>query len=433
MHRQKPPTGKPLGLPELLAIALGGMIGGGIFTILGISVSIVGVYAPLAIGMGAVVAALASYSYVKLALFYRDEGATYSFFKRSYPEHPLAASLIGWWVIFGYISTIALYSYTFASYAISDSAWAQDDMVRKAVALAVIGFFTLINLWSVKGMGRIEDLMVYTKILFLLLISGLLLANGRTTLPQLVVQSPPLSLWGLLIVASVTFVAFEGFQLVINAMNEMTDPARNIPRAIYGAIAIAAGVYVVIAAGAVFAIPFEDILRDKEFALAAGTRDTLGNMGSAIVIAGALLATMSAISGTLFGASRQMAVIATDGFLPMFLAHRSGGIPRRAILAMALTASALVLAGSLRVILEFGSVTFLLVSFLMAVANHRMRDKTRSHVLMTVFSMVTLLGGTGIILWYEAITAPEQLIFILSIYGLLTLGALAWARRLRWR
>ena len=157
LHRER---GKALGVHELIAIALGGMVGGGIFTILGISVSMVGAYAPLAIAIGGIIAAMAAYSYIKLGVFYKDEGATYAFFKKTYPTSPLAASFIGWWVIFGYISTMALYAYTFASYAISSFPVADSEWVRKGVAGGVILFFTLVNLWSVKGMGKLEDLMV---------------------------------------------------------------------------------------------------------------------------------------------------------------------------------------------------------------------------------------------------------------------------------
>ena len=71
---------KNLGFKELLAIAVGGMVGGGIFTILGISVSMVGALAPFAIALGGVVAWFAAYSYVQLGLYYKDEGATYAFF-----------------------------------------------------------------------------------------------------------------------------------------------------------------------------------------------------------------------------------------------------------------------------------------------------------------------------------------------------------------
>ena len=116
IHRKR---SKTLGLPELIAIALGGMVGGGIFTVLGISVAMIGVYTPVAIVLGGLIAALAAYSYIKLGVYYKDEGASYAFYKKTFPDFPFAASLIGWWVIFGYISTLALYAYTFSSYAIS--------------------------------------------------------------------------------------------------------------------------------------------------------------------------------------------------------------------------------------------------------------------------------------------------------------------------
>ncbi|HHJ49762.1 MAG TPA: amino acid permease, partial [Phaeodactylibacter sp.] len=68
VHRKR---NKALGLPELVAIALGGMVGGGIFTILGISVSMIGNLTPIAIIIGGGIASLAAYSYVKLGLYYR--------------------------------------------------------------------------------------------------------------------------------------------------------------------------------------------------------------------------------------------------------------------------------------------------------------------------------------------------------------------------
>ena len=419
---------KSLGVPELIAIALGGMVGGGIFTVLGISVSLIGVYTPLAIAIGGLIAALAAYSYIKLGVYYKDEGATYSFYKKTFPQSPFAASLIGWWVIFGYISTLALYAYTFASYAISDFSFADNEWIRKLVAISIILVFTLINVWSVKGMGKIEDLMVYTKLVILVVISFVLINNSNTTLPKLLANNGDTSFHQILIVAALTFVAYEGFQLVINAVNEMEKPERNIPRAIYSAVFLAVLIYVVIALGAILTIPFADIIRDKEYALAAGAGNILGNLGTDLVIIGALLATSSAISGTVFGASRQMAVIAGDGYMPDVLSHRHRFIPVNAILAMSSFAIMLILAGNLQVILEFGSVTFLLVSLLMAYANFKIRQRTNSSAIITLLAIIGLLTGTILILYYEYEHQPEQLIFITTIYTLLTVSAWLYAK-----
>lgn len=426
IHRKR---GKPLGLPELIAIALGGMVGGGIFAILGVSVGLIGVYTPVAIAIGGIVAALAAYSYVKLALYYRDEGATYSFFKKTFPHSPAAASVIGWWVVFGYISTMSLYAYTFSSYAISGSAFADNEIARKAVAGAVIATFALINIWSVKGMGKIEDLMVYTKIIVLMIISFVLVNTGTITLPTLIQETGDVSFLAVLMVASITFVAYEGFQLVIHATNEMKDPAQNIPRAIYSALIITILIYVVISVGALMAIPFEDLIRDKEFALASGAKGVLGLWGKQLVIFGALLATSSALSGTIFGASRLLAVIARDGYFPARLAERKRRIPVAAIVVMSVTAFLLILVGGLQLILEFSSVTFLMVSLLMAVANWKIRRETGSSGILTVIAVVVLSMGLFFIFYYEARHNPEQMFFIAGLLSLLSLGAWLFAKR----
>ncbi len=418
---------KNLGFKELVAIAVGGMVGGGIFTILGIAVSIVGFLAPFAIALGGIIAFFAAYSYVKLGVYYKDEGATYAFFKRTYPNSHMAASFIGWYTIFGYISTLALYAYTFSSYSISGFEFANNELIRKGVAIGIIWIFAGVNLWSVRGMGRIEDIMVYTKLIILFVISAVLIYFGKTDLHTfseiLMKDLGHSSIMNILIVASVTFVAYEGFQLVINAVNDMDDPEINIPRAIYSAVILVALIYFIIAMGAVLAIPTEDLIRNKEYALASGAEDIMGHWGRDLVITGAILATCSAISGTMYGSSHQMARIADDGYLPKQLIKRKVTIPTNAIIAMALTATLLIFIGGLQLILEFGSITFLLVSLLMAIANFKIRKKTDSSTLFTLIAIGGLLTGTVLILTYEYNTKPEQLTFIVGLYLLLSAGA----------
>jgi len=425
IHRKR---NKTLGVPELIAIALGGMVGGGIFTILGISVSMIGVFTPLAILIGGLIAAMAAYSYIKLGVYYKDEGATYSFYKKTFPQSHFAASIIGWFVIFGYISTLALYAYTFASYAISGFDFADNELVRKLIAGAVIAIFTIINLWSVKGMGKTEDVMVYTKLVILVIISFVLINNSNTNIPTLIYNDGDTTFLDILIVASITFVAYEGFQLVINAVNEMDEPEKNIPKAIYSAIFLAVLIYFIISLGAILAIPFEDIINNKEYALASGADKILGHWGTDLVIAGALLATSSAISGTVFGASRQMAVIAKDGYFPSFLAKIKNHIPVYSIVTMSSLAFGLVLVGSLEVILEFGSITFLLVSLLMSYANFKIRDLTNSSTVITIISLLGLSIGAVLIIYYEISTQMKQVLFIGALYALLTFGSWLYSK-----
>ena len=418
-----------LGRWELLAIALGGMVGGGIFSILGVSVANIGNLTPVAIALGGAMAFVAAYSYVQLAKLYHDEGATYSFFQRSFPDSRLAASAVGWIVTFGYISTLALYAFTFGSYFTSLFDFASPELAAKVAAGAVLAVFAVVNLISVRGMGSIEDVMVYTKLVLLALISVVLIRAGSIT--ELTPLAPPgVGIPMVLMTAAITFVAFEGFQLAIHATEETANPDRDIPWAIYMAIAGATLIYVLMSIGALAALPSEEIIANKEFALAAGAEHAMGRTGSVLVVAGAVLATCSAISGTIFGASRLLAVIAADGYFPAALAkRRRGHIPTNAILVMTLTAFGFVVLGGLEEILEFGSITFIIASLLIAWANLKMRKQTHTHGSIAALAVLALGASAAAILWYQWRTHPRALAATLGLYLALTIGAAVFARR----
>lgn len=418
-----------LGRWELLSIALGGMVGGGIFSILGVSVANIGNLTPIAIGIGGALALAAAYSYVQLAKLYRDEGATYSFFKLTFPNSPLAASFIGWVVTFGYISTLALYAFTFGAYMTSAFDVEHPALATKATAAGVLGLFAIVNLVSVRGMGKSEDLMVYTKLVLLGLITVVLIRSGDVSNMQPIVE-PDVS-WSMLVMtAAITFVAFEGFQLAIHATEETARPERNIPWAVYAAIATATVVYVLLALAALMAIPKDELIRNKESALAVGAAHAIGTPGRIMVILGAGLATCSAISGTLFGASRLMAVIASDGYLPALLARRHRDhIPGYAILAMTLAALLMVILGGLEELLEFSSITFIIVSLLMAHANFIKRKQTGTHAVLALAVMAFLAVGLLAILRYQWLFHPRALAVTLGLYAALGLGSAAYARR----
>ncbi len=421
---------RELGFKELLAIAIGAMVGGGIFTILGIAVAMVGSLAPFAIAFGGVLAGLASYGYVKLGLYYKDEGGSYSFFKRTFSDSHLAGSFIGWYTIFGYVSTLAIYSYTFSSYTISG--FGSTEIARKLVAVAILAVFMWINLKSVKGVGKLEDIMVYAKLLILSAISIALIhftkidfSSFAVTLKQ---DFHSTTLSAILIVSAITFVAYEGFELVVNAVNEMVEPEKNIPKAIYSAVVLVSLIYFIVALSAVVAIPVDDLILNKESALADGAFNVLGEIGRDFVIFGAILATSSAINSTLFGASRQMARVASDGYLPKKLSIKNGTIPQFAVVAMAVLASVLIFLGGLRLILEFGSITFIFVSLLIAVANLKIYKETKSSLAIIWLSIVGLSIGAILILYYEWKHNFEQLVAIGVIYLMLTVGAWAYSR-----
>lgn len=281
-------------------------------------------------------------------------------------------------------------------------------------------------------MSEAEDIMVYIKLAILLTISFALIYASRFSFSEfshnVIVDHKHSNIFNILTVSSVTFVAYEGFQLVINGVNDMENPQRNIPLSIYIALIIVAAIYFLIALGAVLAVDTTILSKYQEYALSYGAKKALGSYAQLLVITGAVLATSSAINSTLYDSSHQMARIADDGYLPTALSKRKGTIPTNAMLSMSFIASLLVIIGGLKLILEFGSITFLIVSALMAYANFTIKDKTDSNVLISLISIFGLSMSIVFILYYELHTNITSLEFILTMYGALSLSAYLYSK-----
>lgn len=76
-----------LGLKELVAMGVGGMVGGGIFSVLGLSVNLAGHAAPIAFALGGVVAMLTGWSYIRLGLSYHSDGGSFTYLEHAF-SHP---------------------------------------------------------------------------------------------------------------------------------------------------------------------------------------------------------------------------------------------------------------------------------------------------------------------------------------------------------
>lgn len=403
-----------LGLAELIAIGVGGMIGGGIFSVLGLAVSISGHAAPLAFAIGALIALSAGYSYVRLALTYRGDGSSYTYLRHAFPAHPGVAGVAGWTVIIGYVGTLALYAFTFGAYGahlIGDDGSATERMVLSA---GVLLFFMVINLKGVHETGIAEDLVVYGKIIILTLfgIVGLMSVKSEHLLP---VFDKGIS--GVFMAGALIFVAYEGFQLITNAMDESRDPERNIPRGIYASILIASTIYITLALVAVGNLTPAEITAAEEYALASVAQPIMGKVGIVLVDVAALLATSSAINGTVFGASRLMAVIAEQRMMPAALTRRSeSGIPWVGVLTLTVFGVLFTVAGSLEAIAAFSSMTFLLVSLSVSIANLRLRQRTNCACWIVIGGVALMVSTIVLLCSYLWLHSRTILYLILGLY-----------------
>ncbi len=405
-----------LGLKELIAMGVGGMIGGGIFSVLGLAVGIAGHAAPLAFALGSLIALAGGYSYIKLALTFRDDGASYTYLARAFPKVPFISTLGGWTVIIGYVGTLALYAFTFGAYGADLMGMGHNQLARMALSGLVLVFFLIINLQGTGDAGLVEDMVVYAKIALLgfFAIAGALTVKSTNLTP--VFDHGPASVF---IAGALVFVAFEGFQLITNEISEMRDPDRNVPRGIYASIIITSLIYITLAIVGVGNLGETQLIAAKEYALAAAARPVLGETGVVLVGVAALLATSSAINATTFGASRMIAQMAKEQRMPVFFTHQNQRhVPNYAVIALIILAGIFTLSGGLEVIAAFSSMTFLLVSIGVSAANWKLHKKSQSRLFLILLG-ITLMGMTVILLVYHLWTqSRDTLMIILAIYAL---------------
>ncbi|NIA08268.1 MAG: amino acid permease [Nitrospiraceae bacterium] len=374
-----------LGLKEVVAMGVGGMVGGGIFSVLGLSVGLAGHAAPIAFALGGVIALFTGWSYVRLGLHFHSDGGSFTYLEHAF-RHPNIAGLGGWLLLVGYIGTLALYAYTFGVYgSVMLGDVAHGSPVQHLLESGVLLTFLGVNLYGVKAAGHTEDIIVLIKVLILSLfaIVGLFYVNPDHLLP--VFNKGKLNV---LMGAALIFVAYEGFELIPNAINEMKDPEHNLPRAIMLSILITLTIYILVSLVAVGNLLPSEINKYKEYALAVAAKPFLGHAGFVLIGLGALLSTASAINATLFGTARLGEVMAKDQALPHAFSarERTQNIPWVSLCIISGITVLFVNLGDLTVISSFASSTFLLV---FASINF---SALRLHKRIAITPIVPLLG-----------------------------------------
>lgn len=398
---QQPEQNEKLGLKELVAMGVGGMVGGGIFSVLGLSVDLAGHAAFIAFAIGGVVAMLTGWSYSRLGLSFRSDGGSFTYLERTF-IHPNIAALGGWLLLTGYIGTLALYAYTFGVYgAAMLGAAGHGSPMQHLLASGVLLVFLAINLYGVKAAGRIEDVIVIIKVVILSLFAviGLFYVKSDHLLP--IFNQGEM---GVLMGAALIFVAYEGFELIPNAVNEMRDPDRDLPRAIMISIMITITIYILVSLVAVGNLLPAEIIKYKEYALAIAAKPFLGHAGFVLIGIGALLSTASAINATLFGTARLGKVMAQEKALPQAfsLKERTRDIPWVSLCIISSVTLVFVNLGDLAVISSFASSTFLLIFASVNYSAFRLRKRIGIIPLIPVVGVLLCLVswlGLCVYLW----------------------------------
>lgn len=335
-------------------MAVGGMIGGGIFSVLGVTVSLAGHLAAACFIIGAAIAAMTAHSFAVLSLKSRKSGGLFDYLRDA--GYPSLGALTAWLLIFGYVVALAVYAYTFGHYAAH--VVGLSATYARGFSAAVLLVFLAINLKGVAASALTEDTVVLIKIMVLALIAGIGVAHFS---PERLTPLANQGVSNVFIATTAIFVAYEGFELLSYDYDDIYRPRRTLPRALYLSVGLVALIYVVVTIGSQMLASDSLIVSQKEVAFATVGQVALGTAGKWIATLGALLATCSAINATLFSTARQIHEIAGNGELPASFGKSRRGLPTNALILLALMGAAFAMLPGILELLVFGSAVFLAV------------------------------------------------------------------------
>jgi len=396
------------------SMAVGGMVGGGIFSVLGVIIGIAGQWAWLSFVLAGFTALISAHSYSQLSIKYKKSGGAFTFLNEI--DHEGIAGSLSWLLILGYILTMSVYAFTFGhyvSYIFNLGSW-----FPRILAFSIIAVLALVNLRGVGDLSRVEIITVWGKLFILLGLSifGILDWNPEQLTSGIEAKSVSNAIVG----AATIFMAYEGFQLLSYDYEDIKEPEKTLPRATISAVIAVIGIYILVALGATMLVGAETLIQEKEVALAIAGKQAFGIAGLILVTIAATFSTASAINATLFSTGRLMETVAKKKDLPqLFVKENQANIPFYAILIIAALAAILATIGSLDVLVSAASLIFL-VTF--GIVNYiGFLQKIKYRVLSFLGAIACLIAI--VLSSYEQLKSnPIPLIIMVSLILLVLIG-----------
>ncbi len=406
-----------IGFLETVSIGVGGMVGGGIFAVLGLAVELAHGGTPIAFFIAGIVAFVTCYSYSKLSVTYPSQGGTVVFLDKAFGVDLFTGSINNMlWI--SYVIMLALYSYAFGSYGATFFHTGHQLLIKHLIITAGILIPTFLNMLSAGIIGKAEMYIVAIKIALLLFFIAVGFQGVDTHRLAMSNWSPTLSLisGGMII-----FVAYEGFELIANTAQDVKNMKVTLPRAFFASVVFVIILYILVAIVSVGNLPVAQIVKAKDYALAAAAKPFLGSAGFTLIAIAALLSTFSAINATLYGSARLSYVIAKEGELPEFLEDKVWNKPLEGLIITSILALLLANLGDLSSISMMGSAGFLIIFATVNAANYKKFDETNSHRWIPALGFLLCSVALIALIWQTIMTNPSH-IWVLIGMLLLSFG-----------
>lgn len=385
---------RKLGLLEAVTIGIGGMIGGAIFETIGIVAGMVGPSIFLSFIFAAIIAAFTGYSYSKLGPTFPESGGSFTYIHKALRGRALSI-FVGYMLWFSYAAASALYSVGFAFYL---SFFLKGMPTFFTPFLLILGFISL-NMRGVKEAGMVQNVLVIIKVstLAFLIAVGLKALNISNFIPLF-----PNGYLAPLLGSAVLFIGYEGFDIIGTSAEELKDPKKMIPKAIFLSIAIVATLYISVSIVSVGVLNYE-ILGQTRAPLIAVADKAFGHVGMWVLAFGGVLSTASAFNAALYGASRIAFNLSHYNIMPKLMVKLNRNqAPFMAVLLTGILATFITVLGltskeTVKFLSSLSSASFLLIFFLVTLSNYKLRHITKANrkvlkvaIALFIFAMILL-------------------------------------------
>ena len=400
-----------LSVRQAAFIGVASMVGAGIFSLLGAAGEVAGSAVWLSFLLAGSVAILQGYSFAKIGARYPSAGGLLEYVVRSYGNGHITGIVA--WLVFAVNAVItAMVAVSFGSYAASavgaqDPAWA-----TKAFAALLIVAMASLNVLGSQAVARVQSVVVVVVIGILSVFAVATLANADFALLAPSAYPPVRD-----IVASValTFFAFLGFGVITFTAAELHDPQRELSRAVYLAIGIAAVIYIAVALGVFGTLTVDEVIESGGTALAVAAEPVLGQAGFWLMTVTALFATSGATNAGLYPATGLSEHLVTIGQFPPLMGRRLGGRVSAGLLITAVASIILAVGFDLNAIASIGSVVALVIFAFIGFGHYRIRNKTGANgalLLIGMFAAIVVLALFAPTLIEEPLTAVALVVVL---------------------
>lgn len=372
---------RDLGLFDATMIGVGAMIGAGIFVLTGLASGEAGPASIMAFALNGVVTLLTAFAYAELASAIPRAGGGYSFVRMAFPG--ATGFVAGWMLWFAYTVACGLYALGFAGYFweflhkyvnsftnLVFGSIGEHNASLIITALIVLAFIYL-NIRGAAVTGKAENILTISKIIVLaiFIIFGFTeIFDSSVPVSESFTPFLPKGLGGVFVAMGLTFIAFEGYDLIATVAEEIKDPEKNIPLATFISLGVAVTIYLLILFVSLVAInpegmaSWEFLGEFKETAIVRAAEAFMPAFGVALIVFGGLLSTTSALNATVMAASRVAFSMGRDLLLPKGFSkiHEKTRTPHVAIIVTGIVLLVMALTLPIEAVGSAASLIFLL-------------------------------------------------------------------------